>query len=352
MLQNIRKWKWVATAVLCFLLVNVLPSSFIERYYSRGFFLLIRNFFDKTLGQLPFPAYYLFLTFIIIIVLNWLLHFFREKPQPILERLFRILSFAGFMTTLFFILWGFNYGRIPLEKSLSLNIQPLNEQQLMEETNTTVDELQKIRIKIQKDTAPIPEIVFINNIEENSRAALNACLSGFHYTGSDVRGRFMFEDFFLVFNIGGQYMPYIGEGNVDDAVYYSKKPFYLVHEMAHGNGFTGEADCNFLGYASCVQSNKLSLRYSGELNYLLYLLPELHARDSLAYNAMWDGMPAVVRKDLLDLKAYQKKHSFKTGFIGEVINNLYLKMMGVHGGTKNYDRMVLLIYAWKNKHGI
>jgi hypothetical protein len=57
----------------------------------------------------------------------------------------------------------------------------------------------------------------------------------------------------------GHYLPFVGEGNVDDAVYYSKKPFYMIHEMAHGNGFTEETDCNFLAYVSCKQSGNLSL---------------------------------------------------------------------------------------------
>lgn len=349
MLQKNLKWKWIITALLCFLLVNILPSSFIEQHYSKGFFLGIRKFFDHTLGKLPFPSYYLFAALMLFFLINWILHFFTEKPQPFTQRLFRVLSFGGFMTTLFFILWGFNYGRIPIEEKLNLNIQPLTEEQLVKETKSTVAHLLEIRGKINRDTNSMPEIVFINNIEENSKRALNNCLKSFSYDTSNVRGRFLFEDAFLAFNIGGQYLPFVGEGNVDDAVFYSKKPFYLIHEMSHGNGFTEEADCNFLAYAACEGSGNLSLQYSGELNYLLYLLPEISIRDKDLYISVWSEIPRVIQKDLMELKKYYEKHTFKTGFLGEAINNYYLKLMGVQGGTKNYDKMILLIYAWKNK---
>ncbi len=305
---------------------------------------------DNTFGRLPFPSYYFFLLVLLFIILKWFLHFFREKPQPVLQRLFKIVSFAGFMITLFFILWGFNYGRKPMEEKLNLNIQPLTQEQLFTETNATIQQLADIRKMIKKDTNAIPEIVFINNIEQNSRDALDSTLNGFNYAySSKIRGRFVFEDMFLVFSIGGQYLPFIGEGNVDDAVFYSKKPFYLIHEMAHGNGFTEEAECNFLSYISCTESGNLALEYSGELNYLLYLLSELHSRDEHAYDAVKDFLPAVIKKDLREIKLYNEKHTFKSAFLGDAFNNAYLKMMGVHDGIKNYDRMILLVYAWKQR---
>lgn len=351
MLQRLNKWKWIITTVLCYLLLYILPASFIEKYYSDGFFLLVRKVLDNTFGKIPFPVYYLFIGVMLLVILKWFLHFFREKPQPFLQRIFKIASFVGFMITLFFMVWGFNYGRIPVEKKLGLDIQPLTNEQLISETNATVEKLSLIRNKIKKDTTSLPQIIFINKIEDNSRHALNMTLHQYDYAYSEkIRGRFLYDDMLLVFSIGGQYLPYVGEGNVDDAVFYSKKPFYLMHEMAHGNGFTEEADCNFLAYISCVQSNNISLQYSGELNYLLYLFSELRQRDEETFNSTKEKLPKALRNDLRELKQHMEKHTFKSGVIGDVINNAYLKVLGVQDGIRNYDKMVLLVYAWKNKN--
>lgn len=349
-LKNIFRWKWIISAALCFLLLNILPASLIEKYYSTGFFIFIRKILDNTVGKLPFPAYYLFVIFLIIVIVYWFLHFFKEKPQPILERFRKIISFIGFLITWFFIFWGFNYGRIPLEHKLNIEVKPLTETELIDETNETIKNLESIRNKIQHDTNVIPQIVFINDIENSSRTTLNNTLQEFNYPYSNkVRGRFVIDDMFLMLSIGGQYLPFVGEANVDDAVFYSKKPFYLIHEMAHANGFTEEASCNFLSYVSCMQSNKLPMRYSGELNYLTYLMAELRYRNIDEYEKIKSKLPIVIRKDLEEIKLYYEKHTFKYSFIGDAMNNIYLKIMGINDGVKNYDKMVLLIYAWKHK---
>ncbi len=350
MFQQLRKWKWIITAVFCFALLYMVPAAVFEKYYSNGIFLVVRKLLDNTFGKLPFPSYYLFIAFILIVVLKWFLHFFREKPQPFLQRIFKIASFTGFMIVAFFVLWGFNYGRISLERKINLNIQPLTQEQLVDETKNTITQLTHIRSVIKNDSNSIPQIVFINNIEDNSRNALNASLLQFGYKYSTkIRGRFLYDDMLLVFSIGGQYLPYVGEGNVDDEVFYSRKPFYLIHEMAHGNGFTSEAECNFLAYISCVQSTNLSLQYSGELNYLLYLFSELKSRDEELFASIKNELPRALQKDLTELKLHTEKHTFKTGFLGDIVNNFYLKVLGLQDGVKNYDKMILLVYAWKNQ---
>lgn len=340
---------WIITTIFCFIWLKLIPSTIIEKYYANGIFIFVRKLLDNTFGKLPFPAYYLFIVFLLFVVIKWFLHFFKEKPDPFSVQLFKVFSFTGFLITWFFAFWGFNYGRISLEEKQQMTIQPLTIEQLTTETKSTVEHISQIRNKIQHDTNNIPQIVFINNIEDNSREALNASLQKFGYKYSNkIRGRFVFDDMFLIFSIGGQYLPFIGEGNVDDAVFYAKKPFYVIHEMAHGNGFTEEAECNFLAYVSCIESNNSALEYCGELNYLSYLLPELRSRDSVTYNNIKTTLPVAIRKDFETMKKHYEIHSFKSSFVGDAMNNIYLKIMGIQDGVRNYDKMLLLVYAWKN----
>lgn len=336
-------------ALLCLLLLKSSTPAFIEKYYSRKLFVIIRAFFDHTFGKLPFPSIYLFAALLLLLFTQWILHFFREKPHPLKKRIRVMLSFLAFMVCLFFLLWGFNYGRQSLSSSLHLDLHPLSAEQLRTEAEQTAGRLLEIREKIQKDTMSLPEIIFVNKLEENCQKALGQTLTELHYPVSSVRGRLLPEDVFLVFDVGGMYLPFVGEANIDDAVYYSKKPFYMIHEMAHGNGFTEEADCNFLAYLSCLSSSNLSLRYSGDLNYLLYLLGEWRQQDSTACDAFLDAMPTLLHKDILELQQYERRHSFRTGVAGDVINNFYLKFLGIKEGTLNYNKMVLMIYAWKNR---
>ncbi|MEZ5026309.1 MAG: DUF3810 domain-containing protein [Chitinophagales bacterium] len=349
MIPSIRKWKWILLALLCIVLLYSVPASFWEQYYASSFFILVRKLLDG-LGQLiPFPVFILFLTLMLILAIRWFLHFFKEKPKPFLQRCFTLFSFFGFMLSLFFLLWGFNYGRIPLEDKLKLSIKPLSNEQLIQETEATIQNLSALRKSIKSDSGSIPQIIFINNIDNKCQSALDSTLHQFNYPfSSNLNAYFVPNDFLMVFGIGGIYIPFTGEGCVDNAVYYSRKPFYFIHEMAHANGFTQEADCNFLAYVSCIQSKDISYQYCGELNYLLYLLADLKERNKSSYDKLLDTAPKLIQYDLNEIKTYYQEHQFKTAKIGDAINNLYLKFMGVKDGVKNYDKMVLLVYAWKN----
>lgn len=350
MFKKIWSYKWILLTVCCFILLYTLPEHVIERYYSRGLFLVFRAFFDYTFAFLPFPAYYLFILFCVLTLIRWVLGFFRLNPLPPLTRIIRAFSFIGFMVVSFFLIWGFNYGRTPVEKMLNLQLRPLTTDELSTETDTVLEQLHQARLKIKEDTNTLPQIVFLNNIEDKSREDLNHVLEKNNYPYSDrLRGRFVFDNLFLIFSIGGQYMPYVGEGAVDNAVYYSKKPFYVMHEMAHGNGITGEGDCNFWAYMSCMQSQNVAFQYSGCLNYLFYLLSELKIRDIQQYEKVYDNMPDVIKRDLNEIKEYDKKHTFFTGFLGDVFNTIYLKIMGMPDGVRNYDKLVLLAYAWRHQ---
>ena len=351
MFQKLLKWKWILLAFICYLLLMVLPASFVEKYYSNAFFLFVRNLLDSSIAKIPFPAIYIFIVIVFLLLLKWFLHFFKEKPQPFFQRIFSLTSSIAAFIVFFFVLWGFNYGRIPIEEKLNINPVTISNIQLLEETKFTIKQLENLRKTLKRDTGSLPQIIFINNIETISRDALNKTLQNFSYPySSKIRGRFVVEDMFLVFSIGGQYLPYVGEANVDDAVFFSKKPFYLIHELAHGNGFTEEATCNFLAYVSCKQSGNVALEYSGELNYLLYLLSELKYRDSVAFDSLILSLPHNIAKDLAEIKQHIAEHTFKTAFFGDLVNNLYLKILGIPDGVKNYDKMLLLVYAWKHQY--
>jgi hypothetical protein len=59
-----------------------------------------------------------------------------------------------------------------MEQELSCNytLSRLTQEKLTEETQATISELTQIRRgMIKKDTNPIPQIVFINNIEQNQQ---------------------------------------------------------------------------------------------------------------------------------------------------------------------------------------
>ncbi|MEO6759635.1 MAG: DUF3810 family protein, partial [Saprospiraceae bacterium] len=125
--------KWIASLLfgLLTLLLNTLAHhrpEWVEQWYSRGLFLLVRQILDWTIGRLPVPGFYLFW---IGITLGWI---WLVRRRPALDSFWlkfrhwaaRLLGFAGLMIGLFYWMWGFNYARIPLKEQMGLSVQPLD----------------------------------------------------------------------------------------------------------------------------------------------------------------------------------------------------------------------------------
>ncbi len=333
------------TLLVILLLFKFLPASFIEIAYSNWLYPKIHSTLYLIFGYLPFPGFYLVLAVALLYIVKWIKTLFSDRTMG--EKIIRISGQLCKWVIWYFILWGFNYGRIPLEKKLALNIRPLTQQEIITEIDVVAKDAVNIRERMEEDTVPIPETFF--QYENSANDKLAYTLNQWKYDAFRVRGRELKEDLLLRFDVGGQYMPYTGEANIDKGVHYYSKPYYMIHEMCHANGFCDEATCNFMSYATAFNFSNTGFQYSAQINYLKYLLSDLYETDSVTCLQIRKNFPPVLRYDLDLLKKHALQHSFKTSVIGEAINNTYLKLMGIPEGTRSYDKMVLLVYAWRHR---
>ena len=327
------------------LLYWFVPQRAIEQYYSGWIFLKFHALLYWVFSWLPFPGFYIIVAAAAITILKWIWILFSKGTFG--YKISRITGNAAKWIVWYFILWGFNYGRIPLEEKLALNIRPLTKTELLSEIDAVSKELSTLRVQMERDTVPIPEAFFQYQTSVNDKLAYT--INQWGYRSTRVKGRELKEDILLRFDVGGQYMPYTGEANIDAGVHYYSKPYYMVHEMCHANGFTDEASCNFMAYATSFNFNDKGFQYSAQINYFRYLLGDLYVMDSTVFHSIRNNLPQPLKYDLDLLKRHYMQHTFKTAVIGEAINNFYLKLMGVKEGTMSYNKMVLLVYAWRHR---
>ena len=138
-LKNIdRRWIWIALGVLMILLRMVLSffPQFVESVYSRGIFKVIRYVQDFTISLSRVPLIYIFILLFVV----WRIYAFRKNRGKLttfkaktINFLFSVSAFLGALIFLFILLWGFNYGRIPLENQLQINPQRLSDEELKAE---------------------------------------------------------------------------------------------------------------------------------------------------------------------------------------------------------------------------
>ena len=95
--------------------------SFVEQYYSQGLYPILSKISRTLFGWIPFSLGDLFYLIIALIALRWIYkNIKRVWKQPVLFAvdIFATVSLVYFV---FHLLWGFNYYREPLNKTLNLD---------------------------------------------------------------------------------------------------------------------------------------------------------------------------------------------------------------------------------------
>jgi hypothetical protein len=332
-----------------------------ETYYSRGIFAGFRWIWDYTLGLLPIPLVYPLLAALAAwVVLRglWLIRRVRRKEEkPTWRARFidisaTLFAAAGIIVILFYFTWGFNYSRQPIEKILGLKPMPLDQSALLREAEPAMLALSESRAAIPgAGESPLSPNSLPSDLESRIRAGLTGVLKELGYpTPGRVRVRKLLpRDFLMRFYISGIYIPFLGEGYIPGGLTPHEIPFSMAHEMAHGFGFTEEGTANFLAYMACEKSALPIIQYSGRLGYWNYLARALNRAAPGIYAKMEWGMPRGIMLDRM--AAYRNWIRFR-GRISRVsgeINDRYLKSQGIREGVLSYDRMVVLVHAWR-KH--
>src|SRR5690606_41983375 len=129
-----------------FLLVQIIAlqvlkhfPEFVEKYYSLGVYPWISKISRYLFGWVPFSVGDLFYLLITIVALRWLYKNVKRLRNDQVSFFVDILAAVSVVYFMFHVLWGFNYYRLPLHKSLSLN-NDYNTEQLL---NTTYRFIEK-----------------------------------------------------------------------------------------------------------------------------------------------------------------------------------------------------------------
>ncbi len=343
-------------ALLIRLVFGLWPEA-CEYGYSRTVFFLIRIIIDYTFGYLPFAAVYLlflYLCYQLIIKIRFVYKTYSTlKMWGVCQLFFAfIVRFVSKTVFLFLFLWGFNYARLPLETQLNLNPNPLNVVELQQEAIWVQQRCIDIRAAIPNVTgSALTPAYFDTNLESKIRHSLATVLASWHIPAFGCpRVRHLVPNGLLYgFASSGVYIPFTGEAHVENALHCSQLPFTAAHELGHAYGWGDEAVCNFLGFAACVKSNSYAIQYSGYLAYWRYVMGELKSLDNDFYKEHRAKISVGMAADLE--ASYQIYNQYPNFFpvLQKTAYNAYLKSQGVKEGVQSYNRMVLLVAAWRKK---
>lgn len=336
-------------------LANAHPE-WIEQYYSRGIFLGVRCLIDYGLAWMPFPLLYLFVPVFLVWSGLRIRRFFRIKA-PLKDKAvsgtLSLLAFAGGVVFFFMLLWGFNYGRVPVEKMMQLDPHPLDVAALEKELEVETQKIIALRQSIPgaPDTSALTDQHFPQDMEQQLRDAVESQLAFYHYpTLGRVRGRLLYpKGIFLRFSSAGLYFPLTGEGHADGGLHPLQLPGVLAHEMAHGYGFGDEGTCNFWAYLACESIPSPVLAYCGHLTHWRTLAVHFRSYKPEEYKRLRESLPSGILADIRAINRNIMEYPDIMPRFREAAYEAYLKSQGISEGIQNYDRVVMLVKAWREE---
>ena len=354
------KLVWIGLGALALLLRAGLADrpEIIEQYYSRAAFWSVRIVIDLLLGWLPFPLLYLAAPLLLWWwgrgIVRWYRRAYAHWGAKLLDAALGVLAFFGGLVFLFMFLWGFNYGRLPLEAQLGLELKPLSLDELKEELDYETQQIISLRQAIPGagEGALGPEAL-PRKMERLLRDDLERFLTAHGYpTAGRMRAYYIWpQGIFLRFGSAGLYFPWTGQGQVDVGLHPLQKPYVMAHELAHGYGFGDEGTCNFLAFLSGAVSDDPLVAYTAHLGYWRTLAANYRYHEPEPYLGFRENLPRGIQADLDAINETMLRYPDFFPRFRYAAYDAYLRAQGIEEGMLNYDRVIMMARSWRLQQG-
>jgi hypothetical protein len=271
----------------------------------------------------------------------------------------RLFSDLGIAVVLFYLLWGFNYARPPLEERMGWDSDNIRAEEiaalaeeLVEATNFAYTTL---RGSEDGGTPTVPPTEW-KGMEE-------ALASGWATAGPIV-GPFPLWDFGYgrpkplfasrvvdYLGITGFYFPWTGEANFNSGVPAVTLPHAIAHETAHQRAFARESESNFVAFLVAAAADDDFSRYSAYLFAQRQLLNAMAGADRDGAIALARQRFPGVQRDVDAISEYWAQFEGPAREAARKVNDAHLRTNRVPGGVLNYGRSVELLVAYSRSRG-
>ncbi|HMG16013.1 MAG TPA: DUF3810 family protein [Saprospiraceae bacterium] len=330
---------------LIVLMIAILLSRFFPLWMENNYSLVIYPKLNKLLqfftNWITVP---LFCPLLFIVVLNFIKSL-KNNKRTLSFTLELSAKYLLFISTSFYLLWGFNYQRIHIKDKLNFKAEVIPDSILANSFKNVITRLDTLSILYHRDNnLQIPD-----NINELVVGSVHGVLIKLAYPVFHVGKLKAFwpKGFLLRLSTAGFYFPFTGEAYYDKGLHPLQLPFSLCHEYAHAMGFADEGECNFIAYLACHESNELMFRYSADIS--LYKTIKTFKLDTEVYN--FQMLNKTAQDDLISIRKEMEKYPDYIPELRDYIYDLYLKLQGIKEGEGNYNSFVEILIKYNEYLG-
>jgi len=268
---------------------------------------------------------------------------------------------TGIVVGLFYLLWGFQYSRPPLERRLGWPAGPhATPAVLADLAAEMVDATNQAYLDVHGtddagEPTALPDPAAMESVLEEGwrRAAQIADIPGPPASRiyGPVKRPWIVSRALDWMGISGFYFPFTGEANVNRGLPAASYPHTAAHEKAHQRGINPEDEANFLGFLAAACAPDPLSHYSACLFAQRQLLRTLWYLDNPTARTLVEQRLPGVQRDVNDINAYWAQFQGPVQDASRATNDAFLRTNRVEGGVHSYGRSVELMVAWARQRG-
>ena len=342
----------IPVAINLFALVLLLASwqsvGFAMWYAGRVYPIFVHTF-GRFFNLFPFSVFELglvlipagFSAFVVFIIIT------KKIRKPLRHAGFFLLYFFSFLFTFFVLNAGINYNRESFAVHTGIVVQESSVDELIALYLILVERAYTLSSQVATDENGV--FVASSNFHAEARAAMRnlndthgGLVSFYPRPRAPVLSRIM-----SYMRIGGFFSPWTLEAHYNGEIPAHRKPFIMVHELAHTAGHMREDEANFIAYLAARNSSNVDFNYSAVYSGIVYVLGALHrvvGREE--YAELFAKLPMQVRRDLQANRDFWQQFEGPVGDMANRANDAYLRANRQADGVQSYGRMVDLMLAY------
>ena len=309
----------------------------VERVFSDGVYPIIQPRLTHLSNQLPIALFDILVVAAIVLIVVWLvlacIRFRTEGWRFVM----RTTTLAAALYLVFLAVWGLNYRREPLRRTLPFRQERVTPEALARLAARTVDELNVIYPRLAAtwpDWNDLPSQ--LRPAFERARAAV-----GPHRQVELGRPKHSLLNFYFKRTaVDGMVGPFFLEVLVNQDVLPLERPFIVSHEWGHLAGRADESEASFLGWVTCM-NGPLWARYSAWISLYGTIVTGLPPAERTAIGAKLSAGP---RRDLLALsERIARQSSVVARRASQAAYDRFLKANRLREGVASYGLVVTLL---------
>ncbi len=352
-----RAWRFVLVLFLVALLIRLMAisRSFVEQYYTNGFYIFISHTLRVLFGWLPFSIgdiiYTVAAVWLLLLVIRFIRLLFKRKmtKQKWLSALRKLLQFALLVYIIFNLFWGLNYNRLGIAYQLRLKPQKETKEDLNALTGMLLERVNKARQNLpEKVTYLSYQQSFAESVSAYQKAQKKYAFLQYNFT-SVKPSMYSLPGNYLGYS--GYYNPFSAEAQVNVKMLPFTTPYVTCHEMAHQLGYATEDEANFVGYLAAKSSPDPQFQYSVYFDLFNYANRELYLYDSVAARANYEALDTLVKKDIIMYRRFWQRYQNAIEPVITMLYGHYLKANNQPAGLRTYDLVTALLIDYRKKYG-